>query len=352
MKETAILKADNSARRAKAVSVAAKIIRRGGIVAFPTETVYGLGADALNPKAVRKIFRAKRRPFDDPLIVHISNVRRLHDLAERVDVRTKILAERFWPGPLTLVLKKSKIVPKITTAGLGTVAVRMPSHKTALMLMEEAGCPIAAPSANLFGKPSPTSAGHVKHDLGGRIDAIIDGGKTRIGVESTVLDVTGKTPVLLRPGGIALEQLEKVIGKIKVHPLVKSMAKKGSKGPAARSPGMKYRHYAPKAEVIVVLGKKARGGVIRLIGKSDAMNVGVISGTGKGFRAGLVKKIGKNPKKAAHEIYSALREFDLPQNAHIKKIFVDGSMLSDEKGLGLAVKNRLFRAAARVVHAN
>ena len=240
----------------KKISYAAQIIRRGGIVAFPTETVYGLGANALDTKAVRKIFRAKGRPSDDPLIVHIADEHQLYELASYVPLQAKILMDKFWPGPLTIVLRKSKKVPRITTGGLDTVAIRMPSHSVALELLCAAGVPIAAPSANLFGRPSPTSAQHVLEDLNGKINAVLDGGRTRIGVESTVLDLSGKTPELLRPGKITIGQLQKIIGKIKVHPLVRSQPRKGGKKAAARSPGLSYRHYAPAAEVILVEGPK------------------------------------------------------------------------------------------------
>src|SRR3989344_8830863 len=215
--KTLVLKIDPKKPQMAKIRKAARIIRREGIVAFPTETVYGLGANALNSRAVRKIFRAKRRPFDDPLIVHVCETGQAYLLVQKVDLRAKELMDNFWPGPLTLVMKKSKKVPAITTGGLGSVAIRMPNHKIACALIHESKVPIAAPSANLFGKPSPTMAQHVLVDLNGRIDAVIDGGKTRIGVESTVLDLTGKVALLLRPGGISRGEIEKVIGKMRVR---------------------------------------------------------------------------------------------------------------------------------------
>ncbi|MDC8437743.1 MAG: threonylcarbamoyl-AMP synthase, partial [Candidatus Nitrosotenuis sp.] len=229
---------------------AASIIRRGNLVAFPTETVYGLGADALNAKAVKKIFVAKGRPADNPLIVHVSDKESVNDLARDIPQLAEKLISRFWPGPLTIVLKKSKMVPKVTTGGLDTVAIRMPKNKIAQALIREAGTPIAAPSANFFGRPSPTLAKHVLDDLDGRISAIIDGGRTRIGIESTVIDLTRKTPMLLRPGGVTLEELHSAIGRVDVHPILK-----GKKSELVhRSPGMKYKHYSPDAHVILIEG--------------------------------------------------------------------------------------------------
>ncbi len=229
---------------------AVRLIRRGEVVAFPTETVYGLGANALNPSAVKKIFEAKGRPADNPLIIHIHNKKDLKKLARDIPEITEKIIEKFWPGPLTIVLKKSKIVPKITTGGLNTVAIRMPQNKIASLLIKEAGVPLAAPSANFFGRPSPTLAKHVSADLAGRISMILDGGKTKIGIESTVIDLTGKTPMLLRPGGVTLEQIQRLLGEIKIHPMIKGKKSKL----IHRSPGMKYKHYSPNAKVILIEG--------------------------------------------------------------------------------------------------
>jgi len=252
--KTEIIKIDPKDINFKEISYAAKIIREGGLVAFPTETVYGLGADALNPKAVKGIFKAKKRPMDDPIIVHIYSNKEVYKLVNEDKVkRLKKIIEKlmknFWPGPLTLILKKSEIVPEVVTAGLETIAIRMPSHPIARELIKFSKTSIAAPSANLFGKPSPTKAEHVKEDLYGRINLIIDGGETNIGVESTVLDLTSRIPTILRPGGITLEKLRNVLGEVKVHPTLKG---KNIKNLKIKSPGMKYRHYAPNAKVYLL----------------------------------------------------------------------------------------------------
>ena len=219
------------------------IIKKGGIVAMPTETVYGLAADALNGEAVAKIFKAKGRPMDNPLIVHISDIKQIDMLVAEFSDKAKKLAEKFWPGPLTIVLPKSDIIPDEVSAGLSTVAIRFPSHPIAHELIAKSS-PIAAPSANLSGSPSPTTVRHVLADMDGRIDAIIDGGDCEVGVESTVITLTEDVPTLLRPGGVTLEQLRAEIGEVKVHPAVLKSLGKGMK---ASSPGMKYKHYSPKA---------------------------------------------------------------------------------------------------------
>lgn len=220
---------------------AADIIKNGGLVAFPTETVYGLGASAYNARAVAKIFEVKKRPFFDPVIVHISKIERLYDLCLEVDDRAVILAQRFWPGPLTLVLPKSSAVPDIVVAGLYTVAIRMPANHIALELIENAGVPIAAPSANLFGRLSPTTAEHVAEQIGEKIDLIIDGGRTDLGIESTVLDLTGE-PMILRPGGLPVEEIEQVIGQVKFHTTNK----------IPHSPGQLPKHYAPRIPLKII----------------------------------------------------------------------------------------------------
>ncbi len=222
MKETLLLKVNPENPDSSKIQTAAQIIRNGGLVAFPTETVYGLGADALNPAAVLSLFEAKRRPLDNPPIVHIAGASEVYKLAQEVSKKAELLMREFWPGPLTLVFKRSNIVPDVTVAGLDTVAIRMPNHKVALALIKQSQCSIAAPSANLAGKPSPTTAKHVCEDLNGRIDAILDGGPTNIGVESTVLDLSVDPPVLLRPGGTTFEALKQVLGDVKLHPFVAS----------------------------------------------------------------------------------------------------------------------------------
>ena len=234
---------------------AVRIIKKGGLVAFPTETVYGLGANALDKKAVRKIFKVKKRPLDNPIIVHIAEIEDLNLLAKNIPEEVKILTKKFWPGPLTLVLFKKKIVPEEVTAGTNTVAIRMPDNEIALRLIRSSGVPIAAPSANLAGKPSSTIAQHVFEDLGDKIDLIFDGGPTKIGVESTVVDLTVQPPQILRPGGISFEELKRVIKNIQLHPSLLSEIRFASQlFNGVKSPGMKYRHYAPKASLILVEG--------------------------------------------------------------------------------------------------
>ena len=220
--KTLISKVDAENPDPTIIQTAADIIRKGGLVAFPTETVYGLGADALNAEAVLELFAAKKRPLDNPPIVHVADPKEVDRLVLEVPPKAKVLMEKFWPGPLTLIFKRSSLVPKVTVAGLDSVAIRMPKHKVALELIRQSRCPIAAPSANLAGKPSPTTAQHVFEDLSGRIDAILDGGATNIGVESTVVDLSVDLPMLLRPGGTPYEALKKVLGDLKLHPFVEA----------------------------------------------------------------------------------------------------------------------------------
>ncbi len=319
------------------IRIAARFIKEGKLVAFPTETVYGLGGDALNENSVKKIFLTKGRPADNPLIVHIASFEQLYELASTIPKEAKILAKRFWPGPLTFVLPKRDEVPSITTGGLDTVAVRMPANEIALSLIKLSKKPIAAPSANISGKPSPTSAEHVVDDFYGKIECIIDGGETEIGVESTVLDLTSKPPTLLRPGGLPLEEIERVIGKIKIHPAVK-----GRIVDVARAPGMKYRHYAPSAQVIVIEGKKDRvhEKIVELIDKyhREGLKVGVMA-TGGFYDADAFIDLGRNSEEVARNLFKALRELD---KKGVDIILAEGI---EEKGLGLAVMNRLKKAA-------
>ena len=233
------------------IQTAAEILKNGGLVAIPTETVYGLAANALDGEAVRKIFIAKGRPQDNPLIVHVSSLDEIPPLVEQVDPRLYSLAEKYWPGPLTVIMKKSALIPDEVCAGLDTVAIRMPSHEGARQIIAAAGIPLAAPSANASGKPSPTKANHVMQDLEGRIDAVIDGGECSVGVESTVVTLATEPPTLLRPGGITPAQLEAVLGEIQISPAVFEKLKEGEK---AESPGMKYKHYAPSAQVTIIKG--------------------------------------------------------------------------------------------------
>ena len=319
------------------IKIAAKFIREGKLVAFPTETVYGLGTDALNEKAVRRIFEAKGRPADNPLIVHIADFEQIYELAREVPREAEILAEYFWPGPLTMVLPKKSNVPRVTTGGIDTVAIRMPAHEIALGLIRASGRPIAAPSANISGKPSPTLAEHVVDDLYGRIECIIDGGEVKIGVESTVLDLTTKPPTLLRPGGLPLEEIEKIIGKVKIHPVIK-----GKAVDVAKAPGMKYKHYAPNAQVIVIEGshEKVREKIKELLNeyKRKGIKVGVMA-TGDFYDADAYINLGNSEEEIARNLFRALRELD---KSGVDIILAEGV---EEKGLGLAVMNRLRKAA-------
>jgi len=345
MKQTVVLKVDSKQPDIKKVRMAAGIIRDGGLVAFPTETVYGLGADALNSKAVSALFEAKKRPRDNPPIIHVENVVDVCKLVKQIPARAEKLMKEFWPGPLTLVFKRSENVPDITVAGLDTVAVRMPQHAVALTLIRESRCPLAAPSANLAGKPSPTSAEHVFKDLNGRIDAILDSGVTHIGVESTVLDLSVEPAMVLRPGGTPLEALKAVLGEVKLHPFV--VAEKELAINETRSPGMKHRHYAPKAQLILVEGAiaPAMATIKSLICEywMQHKRVGVLATaeTAWAYEADVVKSLGSRRKVnvMATNLFKLLREFD-EENVDI--IIAENV---PTEGLGLAVMNRLRKAS-------
>jgi L-threonylcarbamoyladenylate synthase len=333
------------------INVAAEVIRRGGIVAFPTETVYGLGVDALNKEAVKRMYEVKGRPPDNPTIVHIAEFNDVYRLAVDVPEVAEELMKRFWPGPLTIVLKASNIVPRITTGGLETVGIRMPKHNVALALIKASKTPIAAPSANIAGKPSPTTAQHVIQDFYGSIDVILDAGPTKIGVESTVLDLTTKPPQILRPGGITYEELKEVLGDIIVHKAAK--AKEDIPIDEVKSPGMKYRHYAPKAELIVVEGEtdKIIKEINKLINEYSKMGrrVGVMATdeTVKNYEMGIVKSVGSRSDLStiARNLFRILREFD---DEGVELILAEGV---PEEGLGLAIMNRLRKASGyKVIH--
>jgi L-threonylcarbamoyladenylate synthase len=343
--KTLLLKVDSKHPDPTKIQTAAQIIQNGGLVAFPTETVYGLGADALNGAAVLRLFEAKKRPLDNPPIVHIADAMEVYPLAMEVPKKAERLMEQFWPGPLTLVFKHSSIVPKETVAGLDTIAVRMPKHNVAQVLIKQAHRPIAAPSANLSGKPSPTTAQHVCEDLNGRIDAVIDGGATDIGVESTVVDLSIDPPVLLRPGGTPFEALKKVLGDLKLHPFVQAEAELPLEN--IRSPGMKHKHYAPKAHVILV-----EGGIEAVTAKVSELaqsfsqkggRVGILATdeTQAAYKADVVKSLGSrfNLAAVAQNLFRLLREVDAEG---VDVILAEG--VSSE-GLGLAVMNRLRKAS-------
>jgi L-threonylcarbamoyladenylate synthase len=345
MKKTVMIKVDFQHPDPAKIQVAAEIIKKGGLVAFPTETVYGLGADALNAKAVLDLFKAKNRPLDNPPILHISHINNVYTLAKHVPKNAESLMKRFWPGPLTLIFERSETIPATTVAGLNTVAIRMPKHNIALALIKQSDTPIAAPSANLSGKPSPTDAKHVYSDLNGRIDAILDGGQTAIGVESTVLDLSVDPPMLLRPGGTPFEAIQRVLPNAVLHPFVAS-EKEVAVG-QARSPGMMHKHYAPNAQVLLVEGDvqvvvskiKALAEQYKLEGK----RVGVLATdeTQKEYAADVVKSVGSrfNLDSVARNLFRELREFN---EVEIDVILAESVPL---EGLGLAIMNRLRKAS-------
>lgn len=334
---------------------AAGILRSGGLVAFPTETVYGLGANAFDPAAVAGIFRVKRRPPDNPLILHVADREMVYRLAGRVDGLAGRLMEVFWPGPLTLILPRRKEVPPAVSAGLETVAVRMPAHQVALDLIRAAGVPVAAPSANLSGRPSPTTAAHVWEDLGKEIDAILDAGPAGIGVESTVLDLTVSVPVILRPGGVTREELAAVVGEVRLDPAAGEgaggAAKSEEAGGKPRSPGMKYRHYAPRAPLILVEGdaRQAAAKVRELadLKSSAGLKVGILACAESApfYNRGEILIAGsrRQPEQIAARLFSALRHFD---ELGVEVIIAEGV---EPAGLGLAIMNRLRRAAAEII---
>lgn len=332
---TQVVQLDPDRPQRDAIERAASIIRSGGLVAFPTETVYGLGADAMNETAVRKIFKAKSRPADNPVIVHVGDREMLNRVATGISEKAEGLIERFWPGPLTLVLTRKPEVAPSVSAGLSTVAVRMPRNNIALALVRRAQTPIAAPSANLSGKPSPTTAEHVIEDLSGRIDLILDGGTTNIGIESTVLDVTTDPPVILRPGWITEKMLKGLIGPI---------AHSSSEAELRRSPGTRHRHYSPRARVLLV-EPDSQASIEKVCRKHlSEGGVGFIGHTpvaidDPGFRAILV---GGRAEDYAHSIYAALRELD-KENPRV--IVVESISDGDE---GAAVMDRLRRAAMEI----
>ncbi len=319
------------------IKTAAEKIKGGGLVAFPTETVYGLGADAFNTQAIAKIFETKKRPLEDPLIVHIAQKERLHTLAINIPDIVARLTDTFWPGPLTLVLKKAENIPDILTAGLDTVAIRMPANKIALSFIEFCQTPIAAPSANLFGSPSPTCAQHVLDDLTGRIDLIIDGGKTEIGVESTVLDLTHNEPSILRPGGVSIERLNEVI---------KTVINSSSKNKVL-SPGMYPRHYSPRARLILVelegreQVEKVKNLALEFSHKGQHIGIMAKDENKNRYRPFNVKLLGPGDNLAtcAANLFSILREFD---RLGVSVIIAEGVK---KEGLGLAIMDRLRKAA-------
>lgn len=317
------------------------VLREGGLVAFPTETVYGIGANALNGEAILNIYKAKGRPSDNPLIVHIDDINHLSKYAKEINEDAKKLMNEFWPGPLTLIFKKTKLIPDTISGGLDTVAIRIPSNKIARYIIKEAKVPIAAPSANISGRPSPTAAKHVIEDLYNKVDIIVDGGNTNIGLESTVLDVTDAIPVILRPGGITKSMIEKVIGKVNIDDSLIN------KELAPKSPGMKYKHYAPKGSLIVVSGDEEK--VVNKINEwikekeKEGYSVGVIATTeaSKNYKCKNIEIIGDkhNHSQIAANLFNVLRKMD---ENNIDYIY---SQAFSEEDIGMAIMNRLMKAA-------
>lgn len=325
------------------IKTAAKFLKDGGVVAMPTETVYGLSADALNGEAVKKIFLAKRRPMDNPLIVHISEIEDIKrfNLVADFPEKAKILAEHFWPGPLTIIMNKSDIIPDEVSAGLPTVAIRLPSHEVARSLIKESGTVLAAPSANRSGSPSPTTAQHVLNDLSGDIEAVVDGGMCDVGLESTVITLATKTPRLLRPGLVTVEEIEEVIGKIDVDHAVLFKLESNEK---VASPGMKYKHYAPKAKVILLNGESEK--FISFVNNAFESDntVGVIcyDEDVKSINARTIP-IGKadDLEAQAHLLFDALRKVD-----ELNSFTTVYAHCPIKTGVGMALYNRLIRAAS------
>lgn len=327
----------------KLLEVPAALIRKGGTVVFPTETVYGLGANALDPEAVKKIFIAKGRPEDNPLIVHISEISEVDALVTNIPVKAKKLMDAFWPGPLTLIMEKSEIIPEVVSPGLKTVAVRFPSHEIARAFIKMAGCPLVAPSANLSGRPSPTEGKHVLEDLDGRVAAIILSSDGELGLESTVIDMTVDPPMLLRPGDVTLAELREVLGEV----LVSSNVTKNILPDKVRSPGMKYSHYSPKGEMVVVKGKpreiceKIKHAVSHSHGKPMTIGILATDETMESYKEGFIISLGSrnDPREMAKNLFSRLRTFD---ELGVEKIYAEDIPLNNET---LALCNRLYKAA-------
>ena len=347
--EIAVMTAENIDR--KAIARGGEILKNGGLVAFPTETVYGLGGNALDPKASMKIYAAKGRPSDNPLIVHIADIRDLDKIVTEVPEKARILAEKYWPGPLTMILPKADIVPKETTGGLDSVAVRFPSDPIAQELILAAGGYVAAPSANTSGRPSPTTAGHVAEDLGEAIDMIIDGGQVNIGLESTIVDLTGDVPMILRPGYVTQKMLEEVANQVDVDKTILD----ANCHLRPKAPGMRYRHYAPKGDLTIIEG--AQDAVKEAIceksrqATADGHRVGIIATdeTMEAYRqnsnAASIKSVGSRLDEAAvgRSLYRILREFD---DENLDILFSESFA---ESGFGQAIMNRLLKAAGHHV---
>lgn len=347
--KTKLIRVDEQHIDMALIKEAGDVIKAGGLVAFPTETVYGLGGDALNAQSSEKIYRAKGRPSDNPLIVHIADIKALGSIVREISEDAAKLAERFWPGPLTMILHKSEIVPYETTGGLNTVAVRMPANPIARELIRAAGGYVAAPSANCSGRPSPTVAKYVIEDMDGRIEMILDGGDVEIGLESTIVDLTTSQPIVLRPGFITKQMLEQILGTVEED----NTLMRDDSEQAPKAPGMKYRHYAPKGDLTVVDGAEER--VVEYINAQIALNrkenkkTGVIATDTSVMRyhADICKSVGNRDDEdtIARELYRILREFD---DENVEIIYAESF---DTDGIGQAIMNRLLKAAGyKVVH--
>lgn len=342
---TKIVPIDRKTFQQQDLSEAGEIIRQGGLVAFPTETVYGLGGNALDETAAVRIYAAKGRPSDNPLIIHIADIDDMEDLAVRIPEAAYRLAERFWPGPMTMILNKKDIVPRATTGGLQTVAIRLPSDEIARALIRESGCYIAAPSANASGRPSPTTAGHVTEDLSGRIEMILDGGASDIGLESSIIDLSGEQPMILRPGFITKEDFEQVVFGVAYDRAV--LARQPQESIVAKAPGMKYRHYAPKGQITIVEGEQSA--VIDKINELTAeqenkgIRVAVLCAeeTKEQYHCKHIVSLGalREETEISAHLFAALRSFDTEQIAVIYSESFEQTRLSQ------AIMNRLRKAA-------
>ena len=349
--ETMVYKTDTEPELRQAVKAAGELLQEGKLVAIPTETVYGLAANALDPQAVNAIFKAKGRPNDNPLIVHIADLSALPDVVSVVPEKARVLMERFWPGPLTMIFKKKDIVPAKATGGLDTVAVRFPNHPVARAIIRAAGLPIAAPSANSSGKPSPTRASHVEYDLNGKIDMIVDGGAAEWGLESTIVDVSDEIPMILRPGAVTKEMIEEVVGQVEIDPAILHKPTADFK---PKAPGMKYTHYSPKAEVFLVKGEQKavaeRINALAAAERAAGKKVGVMATeeTKTLYHADIILSLGSRakPEEIGANLFKTLRKFDF------LGVDVVYSEVFSEKGEGMAIMNRLNKAAGyRVLEA-
>ncbi|WP_416198742.1 MAG: L-threonylcarbamoyladenylate synthase [Sporanaerobacter sp.] len=340
--ETIVSKVDRENPEKDIIEAGAELIKNGGIVAFPTETVYGLGANAFCEEAIDKIFIAKGRPQDNPLILHVSSIDEVYPLVEEVNENMKMLMEKFWPGPLTIIFKKSSKVSKKLTGGLSTVAIRMPKNKIALELISSSGVPIAAPSANTSGRPSPTEASHVIEDMYGKIDMIIDGGSTGVGVESTVVDMSEEVPTILRPGGVTLEDLLQVFPEVEYDQSIIS----DDENIVPKSPGQKYKHYAPKAKMIVFTGdvknisKNIKAQIKSLTLEGKKVGIMATEETKDEYNEGIVLVVGSRSDKnsIARNLFKVLRQFD---ELDVDMILAEGV---DTEGIGRAIMNRMKKA--------